>query len=38
MAGGSIKEIHFAGLLVRRRESFLETCVTFPKLVASSLL
>jgi hypothetical protein len=34
----SIKEIDFAGLLVRSRESFLETCITFSKLVASSLL
>jgi hypothetical protein len=38
MAGGSIKEIDFAGLLVRCRQGFLEACVTFPELVASSLL
>jgi hypothetical protein len=37
MAGGSIKEIDFAGLLIRRREGFLETCITFPELVASPL-
>ena len=34
----SIKEIDFAGLLVRCRAGFLETCITFPKLVTSSLL
>jgi hypothetical protein len=38
VAGSSIKEIDFAGLLVRSREGFLETCVTFPELVAASLL
>lgn len=33
----SIKEINFASLLVRSREGFLETCITFPELVTSSL-
>ena len=34
----SIKEIDFAGLLVRGREGFLEACVTFSEFITSSLL
>ena len=34
----SIKEINFAGLLVRCREGFLETCVTFTEFITTSLL
>ena len=33
-----IEQGHFAGLLVRRRESLLEACVTVPELISPSLL
>jgi hypothetical protein len=38
MAGGSVKEGDFGGLLVRGGEGILETGIPFSELVASALL